>query len=148
MKATIKMSKFSRRRLSRSFAMRCIYPSQLGLHLDKTLIEYLAEVDKKNYLKMDFEYFEELYSGVVANLGKLEELLLPFLSKTVNPVEKSILLVAVFELLKMRADVPIIIDEALEITKVFAGRNSYRFVNGVLENVHAKLSSPTSEDNQ
>jgi N utilization substance protein B len=66
----------------------------------------------------------------------------PFLDRSIreiDPVELSVLRVAVYELLK-RPDVPyrVVINEALELTKKFGSIEGFKFVNGVLDRVARK----------
>ena len=56
-------------------------------------------------------------------------------------VDHIILRIAVFELLRMQ-DIPtrVTIDEAIELAKTYGDQNSSRFVNGVLDQVAARLN--------
>ncbi len=60
--------------------------------------------------------------------------------KTVNPIERCVLLMAAFELKAMpETPYPVIINEAIEITKTFGGTDSHKFVNGILDKLAAEL---------
>ena len=54
-------------------------------------------------------------------------------------VDRTILRLAVFELLAAATPPPVVIDEALELAKTFSGEQSARFVNGVLDAVKCAL---------
>jgi N utilization substance protein B len=60
------------------------------------------------------------------------------------PVEKSILRVALFEVLFDNRRVPLraAISEAVELAKVFGGESAPRFVNGVLSTIAAETETP------
>jgi N utilization substance protein B len=57
-----------------------------------------------------------------------------------SPVERAVLLVAAFEL-KNHVDIPyrVVINEAVELAKTFGGADGYKYVNGVLDKLSAKL---------
>jgi len=52
----------------------------------------------------------------------------------VSPVERSILLLAACEL-KLHLETParVIINEAIELAKIYGGVDGYKFVNGILD---------------
>ena len=54
-------------------------------------------------------------------------------------VDRTILRLAVYELLAAVTPPPVVIDEALELAKTFSGEQSARFVNGVLDAVKRAL---------
>ncbi len=58
-------------------------------------------------------------------------------------VDRNILRIAVYEMQKTDTPPPVIIDEALELTRKFAGEESVHFVNGVLDAVKRELTPPT-----
>lgn len=55
------------------------------------------------------------------------------------PVDRNILRLAVFEMMRRTTPAPIVIDEALELARQFAGEESIGFINGVLDAVHKEL---------
>ena len=60
-------------------------------------------------------------------------------------VDRNILRIAVYEM--MRTDTPpaVVIDEALELARRFSGEESVHFVNGVLDAVRRELPAPVGE---
>src|SRR5262249_1314680 len=54
-------------------------------------------------------------------------------------VDRNILRLAVFELLEGEIPAPVVIDEALEVARRFAGEESVQFINGVLDAVRKSL---------
>lgn len=84
-------------------------------------------------------YFKSLLYGVVDKLGAIDEVLKPFLDRSiedVDPVERAILRIACYELLYC-PDVPcrVVLNEAINLAKEFGASQSYRYVNGVLDRV-------------
>jgi N utilization substance protein B len=63
-----------------------------------------------------------------------------------SPVERAVLLVAAFEL-KNHVDIPyrVVINEAVELAKTFGGVDGYKYVNGVLDKLAAKLRAAEIE---
>ena len=57
-----------------------------------------------------------------------------------SPVEHAILLIGAYELVH-RPEVPrrVVINEAIEIAKSFGGTDGYKYVNGVLDRLAAKV---------
>ncbi len=61
-------------------------------------------------------------------------------------VDRNILRLAVFEMLRTDTPPAVIIDEALELARRFAGEESVHFVNGVLDAVRRELTTaPVSQ---
>jgi len=56
-------------------------------------------------------------------------------------VDRNILRLAVYEMLVTDTPPPVLIDEALELARQFAGEESVHFVNGVLDAVHRELAA-------
>jgi N utilization substance protein B len=62
-------------------------------------------------------------------------------------VDRNILRIAVYEM--MRTDTPpaVVIDEALELARRFSGEESVHFVNGVLDAVRREFTVPATQQN-
>ena len=102
--------------------------------------QFLANND---FAKADRGYFHDLLHGVPGQVKELDELLTPFLDRRVeelSQVEKAILRIGAFEL-KERQDVPyrVVINEGIELAKVFGAEESFKYVNGVLDKLARKL---------
>lgn len=133
----------SPRRKARELAVQAIYSWQLSQN-NITEIEstFLTENSARRF---DIAYFQQLFRGVATQVGGLDEKISPHVDRPlaeVDHVEKAILRVAVYELSDCR-DVPyrVIINEAIELAKLFAADDSHKFVNGVLDKV-VKLVRP------
>jgi N utilization substance protein B len=80
---------------------------------------------------------------VPAQVKELDELLTPYLDRRVeelSQIEKAILRLGAYEL-KERLDVPyrVVINEGIELAKVFGADDSFKYVNGVLDKLARKL---------
>jgi len=126
------------RRELRIFSMQILYSMELrGIGLDEA-IEYVNDdnydVETKNFL-----------SNVVTNLEEIDEVITRNLEgytiSRLNLVDKQIIRIAVYEMLKTDTEIQIIIDEALEITKKFSDEGNHKavaFNNRLLQNIYEK----------
>jgi N utilization substance protein B len=131
----------SARRRSRELALQGLYAWQLAGDNAADLRSQLAE--SKGFGKADGEYFERLLQGTIAHASALERLIEPALDrklKELSPVERGILLLAAFEL-ENAPEVPykVVINEAVELAKLFGGTNGHKYVNGVLDKIAKQL---------
>lgn len=132
----------SARRRARECAVQAIYSWQISHNevLDIEL-EFLTEQDTKG---MDVAYFRELLSGVVLYHTELDQLMSPFLSRPLEDlgeIESAVLRLSTYELSK-RQDIPyrVVINEGIELAKIFGADDSHKFVNGVLDKVAQHLN--------
>ena len=102
--------------------------------------QFLIEQDMKN---VDLKYFKELLHKVPATVDKIDDLINSFLDrpmKEVDPVELAIMRLGVYEL-KYRPDVPykVIINESVELAKIFGAEDGFKYVNSILDGAAKKL---------
>jgi transcription antitermination protein NusB len=128
---------------ARHFAVQALYQWQLAGHRAGDIVsEFLAE---RQVDGIDSDYFSELVRGVERLAGELEARLAPRLGRSfsaLDPVERAVLMVGAFEL-GHHLEVParVIINEGVELAKVFGGTDSHRFVNGALDRLAHDLRS-------
>jgi N utilization substance protein B len=138
------------RRNSREVALQFLYQEDFTLGPDQQygydlserfeLFCTLFQVNKKAR-----SYAIELLQGVSNNLERLDHLISEAATNwrlsRIAPTDRNLLRIAVFEMLE-RDDVPpqVAINEAVEIAKRFAGEDSPKFINGVLDAVRSKLA--------
>lgn len=131
------------RRKARRYALQALYQWQLaGSALSDIEAQFLSSNDME---KVDRIYFHDLLHGVPGQVGELDEALRPFLDRRVeelSQVEKALLRLGAFEL-KERLDVPyrVVINEGIELAKVFGAEDSFKYVNGVLDKLARRLRS-------
>ncbi len=110
--------------------------------------ESLAEIDRQ-FLEMesmigaDLLYFKDLLHGVPSNLIELDKLSGAFIDRaieSVDPVERAILRMGTYEL-KNHPEVPyrVVINESVELAKVFGAEQGHRYINGVLDKLAQQL---------
>jgi len=99
--------------------------------------------DMQNMDKVDVDYFRELFFYAAKNLQSIDDLIEPHLDRPMerlDPVEKSVLRVACAELI-CRLDTPykVVVNEAVEVAKVFGAEEGHRFVNGIVDKLAANI---------
>lgn len=138
--------KFAGRRENRAAAMQILYMHQANPTEDfaGALTTFFANLDHpRDY----YAFAEELVSGALANLKEIDAAISRsaknWTMDRIARVDLAILRLAVFELL-YRDDIPpvVSINEAIDLSKSFAGADSRRFVNGVLDNIKGELKRP------
>ncbi|MED6333559.1 MAG: transcription antitermination factor NusB [Pseudomonadota bacterium] len=93
--------------------------------------------------KVDWNYFEEVFSEIPGATQKLNESLEPLLDRelvALDPIEKALLYLGTFELAN-RIDVPyrVVINECVELAKIFGATDSHKYINGVLDKLASEL---------
>ncbi len=120
---------------SRSLAIQALYQWQLaGQDVPAIINHFMLEQDGK---KFDSDYFSELVHGVPARVDELDAALAPCVDRaleSVDPVERAILRLGTYELI-VHPEIPyrVVINEAVELAKVFGAEQGHRYVNGVLD---------------
>lgn len=138
------------RRNSREVALQFLYQEDFTINPDQQYGYDLAErfelfcnlfqVNKKSRA-----YAVELLQGVSKNLDRLDQLIIEAATNwrltRIAPTDRNLLRIAVYEMLE-REDVPpqVAINEAVEIAKRFAGDDSPKFINGVLDAIRGRLA--------
>lgn len=127
----------ARRKRSRLIAVQALYQ---WLITETPLNELLAQSRMDNVKKPgDWVFFDELVSAVVRGADALDDAFKPSLDRPfdqISPIEKSILRLGTYEL-KHCLDVPyvVVIDEYIELAKIFGATDGYKYVNSILHAV-------------
>ena len=142
MSEPLKKKKLSSRTRSRRLAMQALYQWLMSGSESADDIEAQFSEDQEMQSASQ-EYFSELLNGVVDNQDELAGFLSPHVSRPleeIDPVERAVLLIATYEL-KHVLSVPYraVINEAIELTKVYGAEAAYKFVNGVLDKLATDL---------
>ena len=133
--------KIAQRRVARSLAMQALYQWHMaGQSLNEIEAQFRVDND---FSDVDAAYFREILHGVPANLVEIDAVLAPCLDITIeelDPVELCVLRLSTWELMK-RVDVPyrVVINEGIELAKVFGSTDGHKFVNGVLDKLAPRL---------
>ena len=131
----------SPRRRAREFAVQALYQVALNKVPAPEVAQHIRE--SNDYRHADGELFTAIFFGAHNNHREYMQIIRPLLDRDenlINPIERSVLLVAVHELKAMpETPYPVIINEAIEVTKTFGGTDSHKFVNGILDKLVAQL---------
>jgi N utilization substance protein B len=126
---------------ARRHAVQALYQWQMtGQDLADIANQFLEEEDIQAF---EVTYFQDLLHGVPRHLTKLDGLLKPALDRaveSVDPVERAVLRLGVYEL-SYHPEVPyrVVINEAVELAKIFGAEQGHKYVNGVLDQVARKI---------
>ncbi|QNS15068.1 transcription antitermination factor NusB [Mannheimia bovis] len=133
--------KVSPRRRARECAVQAIYSWYISKNtVEEVELAFVADQDMKG---VDMPYFRKLFRGVVDNVEAIDEALRPYLDRAeddIDPIERSILRLSGYEL-KFEDDVPfrVVINEGIEVAKVFGSDDSHKYINGILDKLAPAL---------
>lgn len=127
--------KYKKRQLARRIAMQLIYSWQINKAEITKLQQYYIEDNRR--IAFDQEYFIEITKGVTEHISIIDtdiSKIIDINNKSLGIVEQAILRIGFFELI-FKTDIThkIIINEAIELAKIFGASKSYKFINGVLD---------------
>lgn len=134
---TEQVKKISPRRRARECAVQALYSWAISQNSPEIIeLNFMTEQDMKG---VDTPYFRKLFRQTVENVETVERIMQGYLDRgleELDPIEKAILRLAVYEL-QFEADVPykVVINEAIEVAKVFGADESHKYINGVLDKI-------------
>ena len=123
------------RHLARRNAVQALYQWDItGQSVDE--IEN-AFINDDAFVGVQRSYFQHLIENVPRQCEVLDGRLKQCISReldSIDPVERAILRLSTYELL-FRPDIPakVVLNEAIELSRVFGSEGGFRFVNGVLD---------------
>lgn len=132
------------RHRARCLLVQALYQWQLsGNNISDVEVQFLS--NEENVKKVDIDYFRELLHAIPQNLDRVQAVFEPYLDRAiqnVDPVELAILRLSCYEL-SQRIELPykVIINEALELAKIYAAEESYKYINGVLDRAAKDIRS-------
>ncbi|WWP01029.1 MAG: transcription antitermination factor NusB [Candidatus Dasytiphilus stammeri] len=132
-----------KRRRARECAIQAIYSWQLSGNEIAEVYQFIKE-QNFNFKDVDKTYFSELIEGVTDHYITIDNLIQPCLMirriHEIGHIEKAILRLSIFELSR-RQDIPykVVINEGIELAKIFGAEDSHKFINGVLNNAAKKI---------
>ena len=146
----MKVSKVSKvspgaRRKARHYGMQALYQWHMTGADPKAIEAEFAADNDMTYV--DREYFRELVHTIPLHADKLDQSYTQYLQTRslaeLDPITLALIRIAAYEL-KQRVDVPyrVVITEAVSLAKKFGATDSYKFINGVLDQLAAELRQP------
>ncbi len=95
------------------------------------------EEDRSELGKADKGYFREILEGMEKHSEELDQVLGPILDRPleeIGPVENAIMHLGMYELI-YHPELPwrVVLNESIELAKMFGAEQSYKYINGVLD---------------
>ena len=95
--------------------------------------------------KISKAFFSNLILNIPKNISLLDEIIEPSLNRDfseLGPTEKAVMYLAVYEL-KFQLEVPykVVINEAIELTKLYGADGAYKLINTSLDKIAQELRS-------
>lgn len=136
------MSKKSPRHLSRSLAVQAIYHHKLNPDNVSLIETFLSLSNSEIYNLANYELMHFLIETSLAEFDECLDSYKAYLQREINDiglVEKIILVIAAVEF-KHSLNVPakVIINEAVELGKLYGAHDSYKFINGLVDKLAIK----------
>ena len=127
------------RRKARRALVQAAYQWQFA---NSDLAQLQTEFAERALDKADDEFFADILARMINHSDELDAMLAPLLDRPIEQldlVERGVLRLAAVELSE-RIDVPyrVVIDEYVELTKLFGSEDAHKFVNGVLDKLSAQ----------
>lgn len=142
------MKKVTGRRLAREWTVQFLFQTEFNPDdLERAMADFWQD-EEKQPAERDRKYVEEVIRGVIGKRREIDRLIGRYTEnwdmERLGVLDRTVLRVAVYEML-FRGDIPpvVSINEAVEIAKAYSGRESGRFVNGVLDRIQKDLDRPS-----
>ncbi len=124
----------SKRHTGRKLAMKSLYQADMTQKdINDVLQEFLSS---SAYVEDTKQWATELATGTFNTLPEIDPLIKKYSIgwefDRINPIDKSILRLAFFELIVQKTHPNIVLNEAIEIAKKYATDDSPKFINGIL----------------
>jgi N utilization substance protein B len=128
---------------TRELLLQALYQQQIAGHDSDELLQQFRE--QTAYARVDQTFFDEALAAICASQAALEETLAPLIDRPIeqlDPVEKGILLIGVFEL-QSKMDVPyrVVINEGVNLAKRFGALDGHKYINACLDKAAQDLRS-------
>ncbi|WP_144547626.1 transcription antitermination factor NusB [Bacillus sp. X1(2014)] len=128
-----------KRRTAREKALQALFQIDISNTEPSDAIEHVLEGEAGD------EYLTRLVLGVIEQKAEIDNLISENLEKwsmdRLATVDRNLLRIAAYEMKFFRTEIPenVIMDEAIEIAKIYGDDQSSKFINGVLSKVKHKL---------
>ncbi len=136
-----KGSQKSTRRRSRELALQGLYEWLLSGEQAGVIDAHVRE--HEGFERCDAAHFEMLLHGCISESAAIDKALARHVDRQtsqLSPVEHGVLMIGAYELTHC-IDIPyrVVINEAVELAKVFGGTDGHKYVNGVIDKAAADL---------
>ena len=134
------------KQLSRARVVQAIYQWLVSNEDIKGIEEqFLSKKEPYPPYKISKAFFSNLFLNIPKNITLLDEIIKPSLDRSIDELgltEHAVLYVGTYEL-KFQPEVPykVVINEAVELTKLYGADGSYKLVNTVLDKIAREIRS-------
>lgn len=132
------------RRLAREELFKIVFEAEI---LNKDIEEiYSSYLKRENILKNQNEliFLQTYIKGISDNIILIKDEIINNMEnwelKRIGNVERSLLVISTYEILKENIATEIIVNEAVELAKEYGDIKTYEFINGVLAKIIKKNS--------
>lgn len=127
-------------KLIREKAVIAIYQYLLIGAMPEEILEYLKSDKNLCKEKDELEYCATFIGNVIKNIDTYRQEITNYLKDTwpidrLSTMELAILIVGTHELVTVHTDKKVVINEAVELTKKYCDVQSYKYINGVLNQI-------------
>lgn len=127
------------RKVARLELFKIVFESEMNGVTPDTILENFLNRDEVILSKNDKEFVEKFVKGISENSVELdriiEENMVGWEIDRIGSVEHALLKSAVYELTFEDTGLEIVVNEVVEIAKIYGDEKSFEFINGVLSNV-------------
>lgn len=122
--------------------MQILY--QMDITKDYSLEHLAVFLENFDFADDEIIYIKKTLPQIISNMETIDEIISKHLEgwsiNRLAKVDKEILRVAVYEFL-FREDIPkeVSINEAIEISKEYGGKDSFKFINGILGSIYRNM---------
>jgi N utilization substance protein B len=142
------------RRKAREIAVQTLYALEFSdvheqfqeyslLSQYQEIMAQIAESDNIDPFSSLYAFAEELVKNAIINMEeievKIDNHVVNWSYDCLARLDRSILHIAVYELLYTDTPAPVIINEAIEISKKFCSESTGKFVNGILDAINKEI---------
>ena len=121
---------------SRDKVIQSLYEIELSGADFKDILADLA-------LQSRYPHFKDLLTGVINSREDIDNMLAKNMDRklsSLDPIERSTLRLATYELLYTKTDAPIIINESIRLSKKYGAVDGHKYVNAVLDRIYKSNS--------
>ena len=129
---------------------RIVHALDQWLVSDGDLVEIEKQFLNQKEGKISKAFFSNLFINIPKNISLLDEIIDPSLDRSLDelgPRERAVLYLGVYEL-KFQSEVPykVVINEAVELTKLYRAESAYKLINSSLDKIAKDLRSVELSD--
>jgi transcription antitermination protein NusB len=138
------------RRKSRELVLKAVYRGMLNQ--SELSAVYRDMTEDPDYAKADEAYFKQLLEAVGVHVTELDEKMAKFIDREVaelSPIEHAILRISACELMfDMSIPYRVVINEGVELAKIYGGIDGHKYINGVLDKLATDVRSTEVQSNK